>query len=937
MDDRVGESGLLTAVFWQWIGTELLLDAAAGDTTIFVRNPESVSPNEVVWVGDSGPHRILYLDGSAVILETALTLPCEESEPVAPDMGGEPGQVWYAEVVLPDNDRPIEVTMTWQDRLTLPEGEYDPPRAIVLSEDLQRIVDLPNQTPTVQYDSIADPPAAGESGSTVYPQDEPPWPNGTIDKPHGDMWIETDNDMHKWFWDSGSLMWIDANDPQLDLLDDIEGLPVGDTTLGEIAESVVNANETAFSARNLAATADGRVSFSDYDPLPEDTTYYATGNNDDLIEGQPFSVTGHSLTNGIATLTMPDASLVNSAGELFIVSGLGAPYDGVWTIESINIPDGSDPLEQHSVSYRITGQSNLPLVTYDPPIPGGFNSVILNRVEGSVWFTRTRSRLNHNTNPSFEVDLTGWAVANATVTRLLAAGPEAVIAGGYVMRVVNDGTANDHRVEWAGGVPGIAVNLGETWAVTAFGLLESGVGLGCYASVRFYRSDGSFHSEVNGPAVELVTGEDWRELTVSATVPLPNEALGELPVTHMVAGAFHNPNAGAVWYLDGAMAEQAEYTGRYFDGSSYDSEWLGTPNQSKSSMEGGKIISVWELYDGDWVNLDFTGTTQYDADASDLTKGILDPDRIEDRSLSQDKLRTNVVITQEALVPGDLVNIFESGGAFFLRKASAGLINRLPNPSFEKDAVGWVEGANLNWSRFNGDAATTNIDGEWVANVFPDGSGLPPGGDTSSGALFWNNVYVPATPGETLSATGRVRRNSSLPPAAVLFYLQAFDAAGVFISNIALATCSTLAGSPAAYNEITVSGVVPAGATQVRVAWYKETNTVLSGWTGGSLFFDAHSIVKGDVDGYVGSVTAVREAHGFVLNSAVVGDAVPVDTTGYNPFCTGMTPGPEFLSEVPGKVTDVPPNAAGQIIQEVGVASDPTTLHFNPQQPVLLS
>jgi hypothetical protein len=160
------------------------------------------------------------------------------------------------------------------------------------------------------------------------------------------------------------------------------------------------------------------------------------------------------------------------------------------------------------------------------------------------------------------------------------------------------------------------------------------------------------------------------------------------------------------------------------------------------------------LYDASWVRLDFTDTTQYDQDAGDLTKGTLDPDRIGDRSVDPEKMKTNVVIASEPLAAGDLVNVWDNNGLFFVRRADASL---------------------------------------------------------------------------------------------------------------------------------------------------------------------------------------GREAHGFVLTAAATGEQAAVFTVGYDPLLSDLAPGAQFLSTTPGRPTNGPPQEVGHTVQRVGFASDATTLHFRPGDPVRLT
>jgi len=662
--------------------------------------------------------------------------------------------------------------------------------------------------------------------NTVYTGATPPWADGATGHPEA-IWYNTqDPDVAVPFiWDTDRLIWVDVSDPKLDLLDDLTQAPVGDTTVGAIGAVAIGASNTADSARSLASTADGRVSFSDYDPTADDTTYYVENGDGSLARGTAWAILQAELVNGVAGLRVGDAGMTMNVGEYIIVAGLGFPFDGEhildgfadttrdvsnmalasgvatltlaaahpWVVGQHIIISGVDPIldgevvltgvtgttltyavagspaniasqaaigtaSLYAVSYLIPNEANVAMHTA-PDNAFGFDTIIQSRVEGSIWFTRTRNRRNLVTNPSFEVNTTGWSSVAATFARVDPTEVMVENTGTYVLRVTNSAAAGDHRVEWAGGSPGMPVNPAESYAATGYALLETGSGAGAFASVRFYTNLGAFIDEIEGQAVALST-TDWTELKVDCTVP-DNAAFASMI-------NLHNPNASAVWVVDAALAEAAEYTGRYFDGDSYDAVWgeddpahpgkkpgMGVPHTTFSTMFGGKIISVYELTDGGWVRLDFTGTTQYDGDASDLTQGILPAARIGEQSIAIGKSKTNIVKCSTAVTQGMFVNIWDNGGLFLVRPARAD------------------------------------------------------------------------TPG--------------------------------------------------------------------------------------------------------------AEAHGFVMQDAAVGVAVAVYTWGYNPYGLAQSPGPVFLSATqPGRATAAVPNVAGQFIQQIGMASDITTVHFNPQQPVLL-
>lgn len=808
----MGINGLLTDVRWEWTGTEVTSDLLLGETVLPVLDPESIAAGENVWIAETGPYEItdVDVDASTFTVEPGLIVDIDRGTEVARDIGGQPGRAWVAEVILPDADRPVEVPLTIHDLGVMPEGTYDPPVAIVISNDMEKVENLPGSLPSIDGSYIP-PTTIPSSGNTIFRQADEPWANGTPDKPDNALWYDTDDNNKPWLWDADTMVWVDASDPRTDILDNPDDIIIndGNATIDDLINAVTALGETATSARNLASTADGRVSFSDYDPTPDDVSYWQLNGDGSLAKGASFEISQGSLTSGIATLTLGNSGMVTPDGGYIIVTGVGAPFDGEWfvldsaTTEMVvtdaeltsgiatitlaspvpwtigqevtlsglddvlngpqiidtvsgdeftfDVPGDPDDIPAGimvgiatvwTVRYRVPNEADVAL--FQAPADAlGYNAILQQRVAGSIWYTRTRARLSHITNPSFEIDLTGWAGVAATLNRVdPVEDPEepwiVAPAGQWVCEVTNSGAAGDHRVEWKGGAVGMAVQVGETYSSTGFAQLVSGSGDGSYASVRFYDAANALLDEVEGPAISLVT-DDWLELSVTGTVPPTG--------TQMAAVVLHNPNPGAVWRVDAGLVEQNEYTGRYFDGDSYDACWgetcEGTPHADISSMAGGKIISVYELSDGAWVRLDFTGSTQYDANAADLTSGYLHPDRLEDDSVPPSKLQGSPMRVSDSVLAGDFVNVWDNGGLFFVRPAQA--------DADGKECHGFV--------RENGDAGD-------IVTVYTDG---------------FNDLLTNMVPGSVfLSSTVAGRATKAVP-----------QNAGNFVQQIGTATAET--------------------------------------------------------------------------------------------------------------------------------------------------
>jgi hypothetical protein len=64
----------------------------------------------------------------------------------------------------------------------------------------------------------------------------------------------------------------------------------------------------------------------------------------DIVQGNQWTVTNKVLTSNVATLTISTSTMKMRPGETIYVSGVGAPFDGYWTVLSI---------ESNKVSYAV--------------------------------------------------------------------------------------------------------------------------------------------------------------------------------------------------------------------------------------------------------------------------------------------------------------------------------------------------------------------------------------------------------------------------------------------------------------------------------------------------------------------------------------------------------------------------------------------------------
>lgn len=81
-----------------------------------------------------------------------------------------------------------------------------------------------------------------------------------------------------------------------------------------------------------------------------------------------------------------------------------------------------------------------------------------------------------------------------------------------------------------------------------------------------------------------------------------------------------------------------------------------------------------------------------------------------------------------------------------------------------------------------------------------------------------------------------------------------------------------------------------------------------------------------------------KEAHGFVLSAVALAATALVYHEGKITGLTGLTPGAlHFLSAVAGATTAIAPSTVGNVVQQVGIALNATTLGFEAQQPITVA
>lgn len=82
---------------------------------------------------------------------------------------------------------------------------------------------------------------------------------------------------------------------------------------------------------------------------------------------------------------------------------------------------------------------------------------------------------------------------------------------------------------------------------------------------------------------------------------------------------------------------------------------------------------------------------------------------------------------------------------------------------------------------------------------------------------------------------------------------------------------------------------------------------------------------------------AGKDAHGFVLAAVANGATATVYFEGTNTQVTSQTAGNVFLQTTAGKGGTTVPSAAGNVVQQVGIATSATSVNFERGVPVVLA
>jgi hypothetical protein len=357
------------------------------------------------------------------------------------------------------------------------------------------------------------------------------------------------------------------------------------------------------------------------------------------------------------------------------------------------------------------------------PETGEEIDVLVPRVNGSIWFTRTRPRRNLCTNPSFETNENFWTYSGVTAAREIAT---FVPAGNYTLKVTNDAVPTEHRVSWGENDPADCKD-GLVFTASCYAELISGVGAGVTLNIRWYDVHGVLITTSSSTPFQLsVNAFDPKVLGTAAeprlkvTAQRPSDA-----VTMSVRLVSPIGNENDQWHCGELVLEQQDDLGRYFDGDSYDGVWDGVKHNSSSYLVGDKIIETWELRDGSWVKKRFTDDSINDLNAGKLW-GTVSGGIIAEASMNPSSLSTTKVLASVALTAGDIVGFWSAAGEARVRPACAAAVNRQEAHGYVLRSTAAGSMATVYHNGYNSLMTGLTPGTQWLSTTPGKAIGLPP-------------------------------------------------------------------------------------------------------------------------------------------------------------------------------------------------------------------
>jgi hypothetical protein len=371
----------------------------------------------------------------------------------------------------------------------------------------------------------------------------------------------------------------------------VKGESVGSTATGSLA-SATQSTANAWYLNHITAVSPVNAAYAEpafaINSMGSAESYYVDASS----FTHPIQITYRSLTSNFVTLsTSEENNFV--ANRTVSVTGLGAPFDGTFTITAVtnNASTGDYSFTYAATNADITGDICL---GYAASIPTNFVDARTSEI------TVESNRTNLVPNPSFETNTTSWAASTSAVT-ISRVTSDFYKGSASLQAVVASAAAVNSAVVSSDTSYPIKVSSGEIYTFSAYVKVTTGSSATYDLNVVWYDSSVASPAVVGTlattAATTITTASGWTRLTVKGTAP---SGVFRAAVSVRKLSAMTNT---ATFLVDAVMAEKSEFLDYYFDGDydgqnysdDRDSMWEATARLSPSHLYIDRVTTFGKL------------------------------------------------------------------------------------------------------------------------------------------------------------------------------------------------------------------------------------------------------------------------------------------------------------------------------------------------------
>ena len=192
-------------------------------------------------------------------------------------------------------------------------------------------------------------------------------------------------------------------------------------------------------------------------------------------------------------------------------------------------------------------------------------------------YTDSTTRTNLHPNPSAEVDITGYAASNMTISR------STLYSSSNVLGTCTS-TGTNRYIDYSSR---INVTQGNTYTFSTYIYFPAGNASDATVQLQLHPHNGTAYGGPTTSATQVITRGTWTRMSVTATAT----TVSGLPTTSMLPRVLITSSftSGNTMHIDDSLFEQSSTLDSYFDGSTSDTNyqfysWNGTAGLSTSTL-----------------------------------------------------------------------------------------------------------------------------------------------------------------------------------------------------------------------------------------------------------------------------------------------------------------------------------------------------------------